>query len=80
MDPIMLDTTSIADVLRRARKAAGVNISELARLASTSRAAVHAYEDGTRIPSVETAQRLLACTGHTLSVQPTQDVPNKTSL
>lgn len=72
MGPVKLnDTTTIASVLTAARQGAGLSISELARRAATSRAAVHAYEDGTRIPSVSTAQRLLACTGHTLSVEQT---------
>lgn len=67
---IILDDTSIAQALRQAREAAGLSVSALARDAETSRAAVHAYENGSREPNIATALRLLRACGCTLSVIP----------
>lgn len=63
-----LGQTSIGDVLRDARREAGLSITVLAREAGTSRAAVHAYESGSREPRVATAVRLLRCCGVVLTV------------
>lgn len=56
--------------LRAARKAAGLSITEVARRAGTSRAAIHSYETGGVSPSIKTAQRVLAACGHVLTVVP----------
>lgn len=56
--------------LRAARQQAGLNVSEAARRAHTSRATIYAYESGEVSPSLETAQRVLAVSGHELLVVP----------
>lgn len=57
--------------LRAARIAAGLSVAEVARRSSTSRAAIHTYETGAVSPSLETAQRVLATMGRTLTVSRT---------
>ncbi len=70
LDDIVLSTGSapIAGSLRQVRQAAGLSISELASAAGTSRAAVYAYENGDRDPTISTAIRLLRGCGATLSI------------
>jgi len=48
-----------AALLGRARRAAGLSQTELARRAGTSRTAVSAYENGRKSPTLDTAERLL---------------------
>jgi len=55
---------------QRRRKSAGVSVTDVARECATSRAAVYAYEKGTRVPSVHTAMALLTACGYTLTVTP----------
>lgn len=52
-----------ANVIRAARRHAGLTQQELARRAGTSQAAVSAYESGIRSPSTRTLERLLAACG-----------------
>ena len=59
--------------IRAARKTAGLTISEVARRAGTSRAAIHSYETGGVSPSLDTAQRVLATIGCALVVQPSTE-------
>ncbi|MGH3281575.1 MAG: helix-turn-helix domain-containing protein [Trebonia sp.] len=66
----VLSDTPIAKALRRAREEAGLSVSTLARNAHTSRAAIHAYETGTREPNVATALRLLKACGYTMGIIP----------
>lgn len=66
----VLSNTPIAEALRQARQKAGLSVSTLARNAQTSRAAVHAYETGTREPNVATALRLLQACGYTMGIVP----------
>jgi transcriptional regulator with XRE-family HTH domain len=66
----VLSDTPIAEALRQARERAGLSVSTLARSAQTSRAAVHAYETGTREPNVATALRLLQACGYTIGIMP----------
>jgi len=54
--------------LRAARLAIGLSIAEVARRSHTSRAAITTYENGTVSPSLDTAQRVLATMGYTLSI------------
>lgn len=61
---------SAAELLERARRAAGLSQEELARRAHTSRTTLSAYEHGRKAPTLDTAQRLLAQTGHELAVVP----------
>lgn len=63
-----LNEVDIAGALRQAREEARLSVSALARGAQTSRAAVHAYETGSREPSVSTALRILRACGYTLDV------------
>lgn len=57
-------------LLRRARLEAGFTQDDVARRAHTSRPTLSAYEHGRKSPSLETAQRLLAATGHELEAVP----------
>jgi transcriptional regulator with XRE-family HTH domain len=57
-------------VLERARHAAGMSQSELARRASTSRPTLSAYENGRKSPTLATLERLLAETGFALTIEP----------
>lgn len=54
------------EMLARARRAAGLSQEELAHRALTSRPTVSAYEHGRKSPTLDTAARLLAATGHVL--------------
>lgn len=60
----------MADMLVRARRAAGLSQEELARRAGTSRPTLSAYEHGRKSPTVDTLGRLLAEAGHDLVVVP----------
>jgi len=53
-----------AEVIRRAREAAGLSKRELARRAGTSPAAIVAYEAGDREPSFRTLRRLVRAAGY----------------
>jgi predicted transcriptional regulator len=66
----VLSDTPIAEALRQAREEAGLSVSMMARRAQTSRAAIHAYETGTREPNVTTALRLLQACGYTMGIIP----------
>ena len=66
----VLSDTPIAEALRLAREKAGLSVSMMARRAQTSRAAIHAYETGTREPNVTTALRLLQACGYTMGIIP----------
>ena len=52
-----------ARLLRQARDQAGITLRELARRAGTSHPTVHAYESGTKVPSVATFLKLLDACG-----------------
>ena len=56
-------------MITAARRHAGLSKRELARRAKTSPAAIVTYEQGTRDPSVETLNRILAAAGSTASVR-----------
>lgn len=57
-------------LLEMARRAAGLSQEELARRGGTSRPTVSAYEHGRKSPTLATAVRLLAQTGHDLTISP----------
>jgi len=57
-----------AELLRTARLQAGMSQSAVAQLARTSQSAIATYEAGNREPSLPVLQRLLAATGHQLSL------------
>ena len=55
--------------IRRAREEAGLTQAELAERAGTSQAALSAYENGRKQPSVETLSRILAAAGAGLRIE-----------
>jgi predicted nucleotidyltransferase len=57
-----------AVLIRRARVAAGLSQSELARSAGVAQSVISAYENGRREPSLPQLERLVEATGHRLSV------------
>ncbi len=59
-----------ATLLARARDESGLTQSEVARRAGTSRPTLSAYEHGRTSPTLDTAQRVLAATGHALAAVP----------
>jgi transcriptional regulator with XRE-family HTH domain len=56
-------------LIRIARRQAGLTQTELAQRASTSQAAISAYESGRRSPSVETLARILGAAGFELRMR-----------
>ena len=59
-----------ATLLAQARDESGLTQSEVARRAGTSRPTLSAYEHGRTSPTMDTAQRVLAATGHELVAIP----------
>lgn len=59
-----------AELLERARQAAGLSQEELAARAGTSRTTISAYEHGRKSPTLATASRLLETAGYELVAQP----------
>lgn len=58
----------VEDVLRAARRDAGLTQRELARATGTAQTAISAYETGRKVPSIPTLERLLAACGASLEV------------
>jgi transcriptional regulator with XRE-family HTH domain len=58
-----------AATIREARRQAGLTQSELAAKAGTSQAALSAYENGRKQPSLETFGRILEAAGARLTVE-----------
>lgn len=65
--------TDVGELLRRARRQAGLSQRELADRSGTTQSAISAYESGARHPRSDTLQRLLAAAGHRLSATPAPD-------
>jgi hypothetical protein len=61
------------DLIRQARRAAGLTQAEMARRASTSQSAIAAYESGAKTPTVETLERLLRAAGRRIEGRPTSE-------
>lgn len=59
-------------LIRMARRSAGLTQAELAARASTSQAAISAYESGRRSPSVDTLARVLLAAGFELRMRMSQ--------
>jgi transcriptional regulator with XRE-family HTH domain len=59
-------TSRVAELLREARRSAGLTQGELARRSGVSQPHVSAYENGRREPSVPTITRLIEASGHEL--------------
>ncbi|NQW59224.1 helix-turn-helix transcriptional regulator [bacterium] len=68
-----MSSTTAAELLRTARLQAGMSQSAVAQLAKTSQSAIATYEAGNREPSLPVLQRLLAATGHQLSLSVSPD-------
>ncbi len=60
---------SAAELLRRARLAAGMTQVQLASRAGVTQSVISAYESSRREPALSTLQRLLEATGHRLPLQ-----------
>jgi transcriptional regulator with XRE-family HTH domain len=63
-----------AEMLRRARREAGLTQRELAARAGTSQAAIAAVETGRKQPSVATLSRWLDVAGAGLALQPAEEI------
>lgn len=61
---------SAEHLLLRARRSAGLSQASLAKLASTSRPTLSAYEHGRKSPTLETAARIIGEAGFELSLTP----------
>lgn len=59
---------TVATLIERARRSAGLTQAELAARAGTSQAAVARYERGTDLPTIPTLERLLRGCGRELSL------------
>jgi transcriptional regulator with XRE-family HTH domain len=59
-----------AELMRGARRAAGLSQAEFAERGGTSRPTLSAYEHGRKSPSLETFERLLTAAGLELEVRP----------
>jgi uncharacterized protein len=68
-----------ADVIRSARRRAGLTQVELAKLAGTSQSAIARYERGAAQPSFSTVERLLAACGERLDVS-SKPAPQRASV
>ncbi|MEX2556482.1 MAG: nucleotidyltransferase domain-containing protein [Actinomycetota bacterium] len=58
------------ELIKRARRAAGLTQAELARRAGTVQSAIAAYESGSKTPTVDTLTRLLEAAGQQLGSSP----------
>lgn len=58
-----------AELIRSARRRAGLTLRELAAAADTSHSAISAYESGAKVPNVATLNRIVAGAGLELDVQ-----------
>jgi transcriptional regulator with XRE-family HTH domain len=61
-----------AELIREARRAAGLSMSELAGRAGSSKSTVSRYENGLVDPGVETLSRLLRACGRELRSLPVE--------
>jgi transcriptional regulator with XRE-family HTH domain len=57
-----------AQVLREARRRAGLTLRELANRADTSHSTLSAYEAGRKVPTVATLERVLRAAGFALDL------------
>lgn len=62
-------STWAGDLIRLARQEKGLSQRELARRASTSQAAIAAYEGGRRSPSLDTLARIIRAAGSDLRIR-----------
>lgn len=64
-----VDTSTTGDLLRAARKRAGLTQRELATRAGVTQSVISAYESGRRQPSLPTLARLVEASGHDLQLE-----------
>ena len=62
-------TSWAGNLIKLARRDAGLSQRELAKLAGTSQAAIAAYESGRRSPTLETLARIVRAAGQDLRIQ-----------
>jgi transcriptional regulator with XRE-family HTH domain len=62
-------STWAANLIKLARRDAGLSQRELARAAGTSQGAIAAYESGRRSPTLETLTRIVRAAGQDLRIQ-----------
>jgi predicted nucleotidyltransferase/DNA-binding XRE family transcriptional regulator len=60
---------SPADIIKQARRAAGISQRELAVRAGTSQPAIARYESGRAVPAIDTLERLLRSCGSNLVLE-----------
>lgn len=58
------------ELLEEARRKAGLTQEQLAQRACTSRTTVSAYENGRKMPTLDTAERLLTASGFEFDIRP----------
>lgn len=75
MDDDALRETSPAELVRLARRLAGMSQAQLAAVTGLPQSAVSAYEKGRRAPGVEQLQRVAAAAGYTLELGLTRPDP-----
>ena len=68
------DSRLAARTLKRAREAAGLSLRELARRAGTSHPTLLAYEHGTKIPGIDTFERILDACGFAIDLRITRRI------
>lgn len=59
----------VSDIVRQARRSAGLSQASLARLAETSQSALARYESGAAIPAIPTLERVLHACGQQLQLR-----------
>ena len=59
---------NIHNVIRTARQQSGLTVNQLARLANTSHSALAAYESGSKVPKIETLERIVSAAGFAIDI------------
>ena len=59
---------NIHNAIKNARQQSGLTVSELARLANTSDSALAAYESGSKVPKIETLERIVSAAGFAIDI------------
>lgn len=69
-----------ADLLRRARLASGLSLRALAERADTSYSTLSAYENGHKVPRLDTLERLLRAAGASLTTRLDTGIEHRNGL
>jgi transcriptional regulator with XRE-family HTH domain len=59
---------NIHNAIKTARQQSGLTMHELARLANTSHSALAAYESGSKVPKIETLERIVSAAGFAIDI------------